>query len=185
GWHGDTAALFVSDGESQTMIPRYQIGAPAGYPSLRIEPGQGLGGHVMMTGRPRRTANYLEDPQVPSDFHAVARQAGTTALMVVPITIQQRVEGLLYISNAVSRAFTDEDEVVCLRLADQAAIAIQNATLFARERGLPAEAQRAERRAAFLAESSRILASSLDSTETLRTVARLAVPPFADWCPVD
>ena len=183
--HGDTAALFLRDGESQTMIPRYQIGAPAGYPSLRIEPGQGLGGHVMMTGRPRRTANYLEDPQVPSDFHAVARQAGTTALMVVPITIQQRVEGLLYISNAVSRAFTDEDEVVCLRLADQAAIAIQNATLFARERGLRAEAQRAERRAAFLAESSRILASSLDSTETLRTVARLAVPTFADWCLVD
>ena len=70
-------------------------------------------------------------------------------------------------------------------MADQAAIAIQNATLFARERDLRAAAERAERRAAFLAEASHILASSLDSTETLQTVARLAVPTFADWCIVD
>lgn len=41
------------------------------------------------------------------------------------------------------------------------------------------------RRAAFLAEASRILASSLDYETTLATVARLAVPQIADWCQVD
>lgn len=37
----------------------------------------------------------------------------------------------------------------------------------------------------FLADSGRLLAASLDYEETLRSVARLAVPEFADWCAVD
>jgi PAS domain S-box-containing protein len=37
----------------------------------------------------------------------------------------------------------------------------------------------------FLAEASTALASSLDYETTLATVARLAVPHFADWCGVD
>ena len=43
----------------------------------------------------------------------------------------------------------------------------------------------AERRQQFLAESSRALAESLNYEETLKTVARLAVPSIADWCTVD
>ncbi len=36
-----------------------------------------------------------------------------------------------------------------------------------------------------LAESGRVLASSLDSKQTLRNVAEAAVPGLADWCMVD
>jgi PAS domain S-box-containing protein len=43
-------------------------------------------------------------------------------------------------------------------------------------------AQLAER---FMAEASRVLASSLDYAETLQRIARLAVPQIADWCAVD
>jgi PAS domain S-box-containing protein len=39
--------------------------------------------------------------------------------------------------------------------------------------------------AEFLAEASRVLASSLDYEATLRAVARAAVPTLADWCAVD
>jgi serine phosphatase RsbU (regulator of sigma subunit)/anti-sigma regulatory factor (Ser/Thr protein kinase) len=37
----------------------------------------------------------------------------------------------------------------------------------------------------FLTEASSVLAASLDYEETLRNVASLAVPAFADWCAVD
>ena len=47
------------------------------------------------------------------------------------------------------------------------------------------ERRREEAARDFLAEVSRILASSLDYAETLRSVARLAVPDMADWCAVD
>jgi PAS domain S-box-containing protein len=45
--------------------------------------------------------------------------------------------------------------------------------------------QEAQARFAFLAESSRCLADSLDYETTLATVARLALPQFGTWCIVD
>ncbi len=47
------------------------------------------------------------------------------------------------------------------------------------------EQKRAEQRSAFLAQASEVLASSLDYEQTLRNVARLAVPQIVDWCAVD
>ncbi len=47
------------------------------------------------------------------------------------------------------------------------------------------EAEASSGRAAFLAEASAVLASSLDYETTLRSIARMAVPCFADWCSVD
>jgi PAS domain S-box-containing protein len=47
------------------------------------------------------------------------------------------------------------------------------------------EVKRAQLAESFMAEASRVLASSMDYVETLRRVARLAVPRLADWCGVD
>lgn len=57
--------------------------------------------------------------------------------------------------------------------------------LLEREREARAEAEEAQRRFAFLAEASRVLASSLDYETTLVTVAKQAVPQIADWCAID
>jgi PAS domain S-box-containing protein len=58
----------------------------------------------------------------------------------------------------------------------------------AAERRLREQAQvleASERRQRFLADSSTLLATSLDSEATLARVARLAIPELADWCAVD
>jgi len=47
------------------------------------------------------------------------------------------------------------------------------------------EVKRAQLGESFMAEASRVLASSMDYGETLQRVARLAVPQLADWCAVD
>jgi PAS domain S-box-containing protein len=47
------------------------------------------------------------------------------------------------------------------------------------------EVKRVQLAESFMAEASRVLASSLDYGETLQRVARLAVPQIADWCAVD
>jgi serine phosphatase RsbU (regulator of sigma subunit) len=47
------------------------------------------------------------------------------------------------------------------------------------------EARRQSARLLFLADASSELASSLDYEATLRNVAQLAVPSFADWCAID
>jgi PAS domain S-box-containing protein len=47
------------------------------------------------------------------------------------------------------------------------------------------EVKRAQIAESFMAEASRVLASSMDYAETLKQIARLAVPQIADWCAVD
>jgi PAS domain S-box-containing protein len=47
------------------------------------------------------------------------------------------------------------------------------------------EVKHAQLAESFMAEASRVLASSMDYAETLAQIARLAVPRIADWCAVD
>jgi PAS domain S-box-containing protein len=142
----DTAAIFLRDDASGDMVPRFRVGPwPELYNHFRVKPGQGLGGQAMQAGRPVRTDDYRSNVRVPADFHEVANWTGTVALMVVPIITGAEVAGLLYISNRSSNGFTDEDETICVRLAEQAAIAIQNARSFSREEAARALAETASR----------------------------------------
>jgi PAS domain S-box-containing protein len=140
----DTAVIFLRSGDA--MLPRYRVGPwPSNYPAFRVRPGEGLGGLVMQTGRPARSTDYGADPRVSPTYHAMVRETGTVALMVVPIVVRGEVTGLLYISNRTARPFSDEDEAVCTRLAEQAAVAIHNAELFAHQQVARAEAEAASR----------------------------------------
>lgn len=61
----------------------------------------------------------------------------------------------------------------------------ERARLLAQEQAAREAAEDAQRRTAFLADASRLLAASLDWAATLERVAHLALPNFADWCVVD
>ena len=61
----------------------------------------------------------------------------------------------------------------------------ERARLLAAEQAARARAELAERRATLLSEASAALSSSLDAVTALRSVSRLVVPTFADWCIVD
>ena len=140
----DGASIFLREGD--TLRPRYRVGPwPEIYQTLRIRPGESIGGEVMLTGKPTRSEDYASDPRVPASHTVLAQQTGMVCVMVVPIVIRTQVAGLLYISNRTRRVFTDEDETVCTRLAEQAAIAIQNAELFARQATARQEAEAANR----------------------------------------
>ena len=142
----DRAAIFLRDERSAVMVPRFRVGpSTSSYDDLHIRAGEGLGGLVMQAGRPLRTSNYPMDPRVTESMRGIAEQRGTVALMVVPILIAKEVAGLLYVSNRSARSFRDDDEAVMIRLAEQAAIAIQNARLFAREGAARTEAEAANR----------------------------------------
>jgi PAS domain S-box-containing protein len=93
------------------------------------------------------------------------------ALTVSPIRdADGRIVGASKIARDIEERIRAEAERTRLLTAEQAA---------------RAQAESAERRATVLSESSAVLSSSLDSATTLRTVARLVVPRFADWCIVD
>jgi PAS domain S-box-containing protein len=62
---------------------------------------------------------------------------------------------------------------------------VERTRLLAAEQAARGRAEAAERRATLLSESSAALNASLDSATTLRTVSRLVIPRFADWCIID
>lgn len=74
--------------------------------------------------------------------------------------------------------------VVVLEVTAQRDAEGQRARLLDLERAARAAAQRAEERAAFLAEAGMQLDASLDLRTTLDTLARIAVPVLADWCTI-
>jgi PAS domain S-box-containing protein len=142
----DSAAIFLREPGSEAMVPHHRVGPRwREQEDMKITSGQGFGGTVMVTGRPMRTDDYRADPRAPAAMHALAERTGTIALMVVPILLGPEVAGLIYIINRAPRPFTDEDEMICVRLAEQAAVAIQNARLFGRQEGARAEAEAANR----------------------------------------
>ena len=53
------------------------------------------------------------------------------------------------------------------------------------EQAARALAENSQQQSAFLAQVSAVLSSSLEYEQTLQSVAKLAVPYFADWCSVD
>ncbi|MBI4255732.1 MAG: PAS domain S-box protein, partial [Candidatus Rokubacteria bacterium] len=131
----DVASIGLREPDTGALRARYRVGAriPAD-PVGEIRPGQGLGGRILASGRPVRTDNYAEDPALSRDFAAQIAREGIVTGLGVPILIDGRVEGALVVWNRAARPFTDRDEALLARLADEAAIAITNAQLFARER---------------------------------------------------
>ncbi|HEY7649124.1 MAG TPA: GAF domain-containing protein, partial [Methylomirabilota bacterium] len=129
----DTAVIALRDPETGHMVHRHQFGHDGAMVS--VSAGKGAGGQVLLTGKPFRTANYLNDPRISVDFPRKTRTAGTVAVLVVPIHIASRIEGLLYVVNQSRRFFTARDEAILTRLGEHAATAIHNGQLFAREQG--------------------------------------------------
>ena len=153
---GDMARIALPDETSQRFVFRHWVGpCHPGWHAVTFEPGRGLGGQVLLTGRSVRTSNCLEDPRIPKDYARLAREEGVVAALAVPVTRDERVEALLFVLRQTPRAFTDRDEEVLLRLADHAAVAIQNARLFA-------EGAARRRSAEAVAELGRALLHTLD-----------------------
>lgn len=89
---------------------------------------------------------------------------------VGPIRRQGDISSLILISNDITDRRRSEDAF---------------AALLQREQVIYKTIEQSERRYRFLADSSVVLASSLDVETTFASLARLAVPQIADWFAVD
>jgi GAF domain-containing protein/CheY-like chemotaxis protein/anti-sigma regulatory factor (Ser/Thr protein kinase) len=162
----DLARIALYQEEARGLRFRYAAGtAYREYGDMVIRPGQGVGGQVLLTGRPYRTNDYMNDPVISKDFEEAVRVDGLRAVMGVPIAIDGQMRGVIFVDNRNERPFTDRDEAILVRLADHAAIAIRNAQLHE-------ETQRRLRETEGLLNVAQTVGSSLDPVEIARLAAR-------------
>jgi serine phosphatase RsbU (regulator of sigma subunit) len=99
--------------------------------------GRGATGGAFVSGEPFLINNYAEFPDRVPDLAEV-----TGSLMSVPMKIKNRVIGVFDLVSLQTGAFTDEDLSLAMGIADLAAVAIENARLYERQRNIAETFQR-------------------------------------------
>jgi two-component system, cell cycle sensor histidine kinase and response regulator CckA len=151
--HADVGLIGLQESDGDALVFRHRAGARfEAYDALRIERGHGVSGTAWATGRALRVPDRESDPRFKGDDRA--RGEGLRGILAVPIRSGGTVVGVVVVGARTPRLFSEADERALGRVAEHAALAIQNARLFAAEQASRAEAEAAGRRFRALIEHS-------------------------------
>jgi PAS domain S-box-containing protein len=131
---------------------------------LTIPRGVGLVGRAAREGRLRATCDILNDPDLflPPEVRARLRILGVGAALAAPLLVDGEAIGVLAVGTGVGMIFDDDARRLLETLADQAAVALNNARLFAAERAARETAEAAQQRFRGLVESVDAVVSEFD-----------------------
>ncbi|MFE4970916.1 SpoIIE family protein phosphatase [Kitasatospora sp. NPDC056651] len=124
---------------------------------------------------------------------AAVREQNVLSFMVVPLIARGAPVGVAgFYRTLVERPYEEEDVALAGELAVRAAVSIDNALLFTRERDAAAARQRAldeawaaQQRLSLLNEASNRIGTTLDLHRTARELVEVVIPRFADFVTVD
>jgi signal transduction histidine kinase/putative methionine-R-sulfoxide reductase with GAF domain len=131
GYHH--AALFTLDRETGELVMRARSGKFAHLFPLdhRLKLGQGMVGWVGSHGETLLANDVDAEPRYVNLYPGVVP---TKAELSVPIRVGQEIVGVLDVQSDRPHAFSENDVMVMETLADQIAVAIENARLYERVR---------------------------------------------------
>jgi signal transduction histidine kinase len=92
---------------------------------LVVGPQEGLGGQAAVLRRTVAVEDYCLSRAITHDFDHAVRAEGLRAVMAAPIVRAHRLYGLLYAARRSTLPWTDGDRAELLRLARQAAVAME------------------------------------------------------------
>lgn len=93
-------------------------------PGLRIPPGEGVGGHVLATGKPYAVPDYGAAPFDRDLVDLVATEEGIGAMTAIPVSFGGEVRGVLHVGLRGERTFSEATVAALTRLCTYAGAAI-------------------------------------------------------------
>jgi PAS domain S-box-containing protein len=144
-----------------------------------VRVGEGVAGKVVLDRQPRIIERFDEAAiaaLAPRDDPAYAnelRQVRSWACL--PLEARGEAVGALVVATTADHVLSDDDIALAREFADRAALAIDNAQLYA-------DAQRRAREADFLAEIAALVVGARTPRELLATVAKQATTLLGDAC---
>ena len=158
-----------SDDTLRTVVSRGP-GGMAGR-SMVIRPGEGIAGRAVSERRIVVSPDLLADPEVTLSpgLRAEIERLGHRVAIGVPLMGTQGPVGSFVVRSELGREFSPAEIQALQSFADQAALAFENARLYA-------ESQRERREATALAETARSLALSLDLDEVGERIVDAVIP---------
>ncbi|MBI5565567.1 MAG: GAF domain-containing protein [Chloroflexi bacterium] len=123
----DSVTVYLYDAEQDTFERAYHLGASADWSSAP---------QIRRTGLTRRVIDeslpiLLDDTVTEPDLNPILRAAGVRSLIAAPLVSRGHPLGVLYVNSFTPHHFDADGQQVITALANQAAIAIDNARLFA------------------------------------------------------
>jgi two-component sensor histidine kinase len=132
---------------------------PAEWAMERVKPGEDLAGLAAQTRRPLVSVDITRDGRFP--YRQQARKMGLGPAIAAPLLSQGRVMGVLSLYRRAPSKFTEDDRDLIMSMANNAAIALENAHL------LEEAQRRAEFVAAMMSEVNHRMRNSLQSVAGL------------------
>ena len=137
--HADTAAVLLLADDGQLHARAAKGIEEEVEQGVRIPVGQGFAGRIAAERRPL----FVPDVDHADILNPILRQKGIRSLLGVPLLVEGRVLGVMHVGTLTPRDFTDADSELLQVAADRAALAIDHAVLYDRERRARLDADRA------------------------------------------
>ena len=130
--NAETSSLLLLDEDSGDLVIHVATGEPGERVERRhVPPGKGIAGAVLESGEP----TVISDAKTDERFYGVMDQATgfeTKNMLALPLKVRDQSIGVVEVINKRDGEWTDDDKDLAGALANQAAIAIDNARLYAK-----------------------------------------------------
>lgn len=130
----DSTFMAVTDGTGAYPMSITDGIRDSRFREITVLPGTGLGGQVLLRGRPHRVADYFSDPTISRDFvHVVCEVEGLRGMACVPVNGPDRIEALLYTGTRIAGPPADQTLQTLRLVAAQAELSLHQAAAHKQE----------------------------------------------------
>lgn len=128
----DVAGLSLVEESSGDLTWRLLVGGSERFRQIRLQPGEGIAGYVVQTARPLVVDDWARPAADRPATAPIVGLEGLRAVLAVPLQSGGRAFGMLMVAHRRPTPFPDDQVALLASLADQAAVALENARLYAK-----------------------------------------------------